>query len=132
MYPLTLPPANANEIEEVIDLEVDEVVRQLSAVLTRAIVALVAGVRETKLVAKWERGAVTPQHDRELALKTALQVVRILQPRYRSRSIVTWLCGVNPRLQGSSPAEILSQMAMHYDPDNARRIFGAAAAFANR
>ncbi|HKU68856.1 MAG TPA: hypothetical protein VJP85_13865 [Candidatus Baltobacteraceae bacterium] len=132
MSPLTLPPAQADEIEEVIDLGADEVVRQLSAALSRAIVALVAGVSETKLVGKWERGAVTPQHDRELALKTALQIVRILQPRYRNRSIVTWLCGVNPRLDGTSPAEILSALATHYDPENVRRILNAATAFATR
>ena len=132
MFPLTLPPASAGEIEEVIDLEPDEVVRQLSATLSRSVVALVAGVRETKLVSKWERGTVTPLRDRELALKTALQIVRILQPRYRNRSIITWFCGVNPRLDGNSPAEILSALAMRYDPESARRILNAATAFATR
>lgn len=113
-------------------LAADEVARELSHVLSRSIVALLAGVRETKLVSKWERADVTPTHDRQMALKTALHVVRILQPRYAGKSIVTWLCGINPRLENDSPAEILSKMAADYNPDDARRLVRVALAFSTR
>ena len=118
--------------KDVDQLHFDEVVRELAAALGRSVVALLAGVRETKLVGKWERGDVAPQMNRDLALKTALQIVRILQPRYQRGSIISWLSGTNPRLNGDSPIEVVARMVRGYRPEEARRILNAAKAFSNR
>ncbi len=119
-------------LEEVHALGPDEVVRELTKAIGRSAVALVAGVKETKLVAKWEKGDVVPQMSRELTLKTALQIVRILQPRYQKGTIVSWLSGMNPRLSDDAPVEVLARLSRDYKPDEARNVLNAAKAFSNR
>lgn len=130
----TLAPVSvALEVTEaVLELSTAEVAQELSAALTRPIVASIMGVSATKVVAQWEReGAITPQRDR--ALRLALQLTRIIMTRFAAPVARTWMVGRNSRLEDATPASVIRAAAVGVEDDAMeRRVLNAARSFVTR
>jgi hypothetical protein len=125
-------PRKAATLEDVYELEPHEVALQLVSTLARPLVAAAMGVKETKLVAQWERAEKAPRENRDRALRVALQLTLLLTPRYSSRTIQSWFVGVNRHLADKAPSEVLAELAHTSDHDAERGLLTAARAFVNR
>ena len=123
----------APEITEfVFDLKPSELASELTAIYTRPIVALIARVSSTKVVAGWEKGdEIAPKRDQGLRL--ALQTACIIKTRFDDAVVRAWIVGMNARLDDRAPGEIIGEIISGTSPaTRGRDILAAARAFVNR
>jgi hypothetical protein len=131
----TLPAAERalGIIDAVAQLGTPDVTRQLTTILTRPMVALVAGVSATRVVRTWEEnGNVSEPRDK--ALRVALQASLILKTRFSDGVVRNWFVGHNSTLDDQSPGELVRSLTklppLSSDSgETARRILAAARAF---
>ena len=94
-------------------LELPVLARWLQDVLGQPLVALIAGVRDPKLVGKWAKGECAPEPKGEQRLRHAFEVTLLLLERECSDTIRAWFVGMNPELDDHAPA-----LALADDPEN--------------
>jgi hypothetical protein len=101
----------------------DQAVRELQEMLTRRMVAYVAGVKDAKTVTRWATGEVTDMRsDSEQRVRTAYEIAQLLS-QYESAAVVrAWFIGLNPHLDDASPAEAIHEGRL-------KEALGAARAF---
>lgn len=94
--------------DESIRMETSLVVKELRELLGARLVAILAGVKETRAVHEWAQG------DREIRsaevagrLRLAYQVARLITSRDRPEVAQAWFHGLNPELGDRSPTRML-------------------------
>lgn len=112
-----------NAHETSVRLEIGGVVKQLQEILGTRLVGHLAGIKDPKSVNDWIDGARNPRDAAERRLRTALQVVEILQVSESEHVVRSWFIGQNPQLEDEAPATALAEGRF-------KDVLGAARAFA--
>ena len=94
-------------------LEPPVLARYLQDVLGQPLVALIAGVRDPKLIGKWAKGECSAEPEAEQRLRHAFEVTQLLLQRESSDTIRAWFVGMNPELDDHAPA-----LALADDPES--------------
>ncbi len=85
-----------------------EVVGYLRELLSRRLVAYIAGVKDAKTVTRWASGEVENVRDEnEKRLRTAYEIAQLLVRFDSPRVVKAWFIGLNPQLDDTSPAEAI-------------------------
>ncbi len=88
---------------------IEDVATYLQSLLSRRLVAYVAGVKDAKSVSRWASGEVEPREDSEQRLRVAFEITQLLIEFDSPRIIKAWFIGLNPQLGDTSPAEALHE-----------------------
>jgi len=100
-----------------------EVAGYLQELLSRRLVAYIAGVKDAKTVTRWASGDVeNVRFENERRLRSAYEIAQLLVRFDSSRVVKAWFIGLNPQLGDASPAE-----AIH--DGNLKEAMSAARAF---
>lgn len=87
---------------------VAEVAGYLQDLLSRRLVAYIAGVKDAKTVTRWASGEVeNVRHENERRLRTAYEIAQLLVRVDSPRVVKAWFIGLNPQLGDVSPAEAI-------------------------
>ena len=85
-----------------------EVAGYLQELLSRRLVAHIAGVKDAKTVTRWVTGeVVNVRHENERRLRTAYEIAQLLVGFDSPRVVKAWFIGLNPQLGDVSPAEAI-------------------------
>lgn len=85
-----------------------EVAGYLQELLSRRLVAYVAGVKDAKTVTRWASGEVeNVREENEKRLRTAYEIAQLLVRFDSPRVVKAWFIGLNPQLGDVSPAEAI-------------------------
>lgn len=76
--------------------------------LGRRMTAMLAGVADSREVARWAKGEHVPRHDAEVALRAAYQVFQLLADVESPHTVRAWFLGMNPQLDDESPVEAIA------------------------
>lgn len=82
------------------------VVAALSRLLTRRLVALIAGASETQLIARWEDAGEAPPVETQQVLRAALVAATLITTASGTATAQRWFLGKN-RALGDAPSKIL-------------------------
>lgn len=107
----------------------DVVVKELRELISPRLIAVIAGVKETRAVHEWADGVRrVGSADRMRRLRTAYQAARLVSDAEGYPGIAqAWMQGMNPLLSDQSPARVLRDG----DPDeDGPRVIEAARHFA--
>lgn len=107
-------------------LPIEDVVKELVALLGLTTVAMIGGVNETRAVTQWSAGR-SPQ--RPNVLRFTLQIASMILNEKDSDIARAWFHGSNPHLRDQSPAMLLRDQPL---PEIQGEIMAAARAFAGR
>ena len=102
-------------------LALPTLVRSLQDVLGQRLVAVIAGVNNTKIVGKWARGELSPDLEAERRLRDAYHITQLLLQEECADTIRAWFIGMNPSLDDQAPALLLAE--------NPQAVLGAARNF---
>ena len=93
-----------------VNASVSEVASFLQDLLSRRLVAYVAGVKDGKTVRRWASGEVTGvRQESEQRLRTAYEIAQLLIRFDSPRIVRAWFIGLNPQLDDVSPAEAIHE-----------------------
>ena len=93
-----------------VNASVSEVASFLQEMLSRRLVAYVAGVEDGKTVTRWASGEVTGvRQESEQRLRTAYEIAQLLIQFDSPRIVRAWFIGLNPQLDDVSPAEAIHE-----------------------
>lgn len=121
-----LDRATVNRIAEEAALrEMPTVVQDLVDLLGGPSVAVLGGVKQTRMVGSWIRDGVQPRPDAEIRLRLAERVAAILRSRFSDKSVRAWFFGANHWLDDEIP---LAVIATGDQAEAARNVLGAARA----
>lgn len=88
---------------------VKDVASYLQDLLSRRLVAYIAGVDNARSVSRWASGEVEPRYTSEQRLRTAYEIARLLIEFDSPRVVKAWFIGLNPQLGDTSPAEAINE-----------------------
>lgn len=88
---------------------IKDVATYLQSLLSRRLVAYIAGVKDAKSVSRWASGEVEPREDSEQRLRVAFEITQLLIEFDSPGIIKAWFIGLNPQLGDTSPAEALHE-----------------------
>lgn len=77
--------------------------------LGQKLVAYMTSAANPKLVGQWARGEHVPRSNAEGALRAAYQVFNLLASRDGEPVARAWFIGMNPQLEGESPASAIRE-----------------------
>jgi hypothetical protein len=93
-----------------VNASVSEVASFLQEMLSRRLVAYVAGVKDGKTVTRWASGEVTGvRQESEQRLRTAYEIAQLLIQFDSPRIVRAWFIGLNPQLDDVSSAEAIHE-----------------------
>ncbi|MEA2689816.1 MAG: hypothetical protein QOJ39_3673 [Candidatus Eremiobacteraeota bacterium] len=96
--------------EHVLAMELALVVRELVTILGGPNVAVIGGVRNTSLVSDWMQGKSRPKNqDREMKLRLALRLARIVGRRFANETVRAWFRGADDLLDDEAPIGLLAE-----------------------
>ena len=103
-------------------------VAELRAILGARLVAYIGGVKETRAVRQWADGErrISNTHT-EQRLRIAYQAAKMLTEHDANDTIQAWFLGLNPMLDDTSPARLLTEEPLD---DSGPRVLAAARHFA--
>ena len=108
--------------------DVPGMVKELRSALGARLVALVAGVSETRAVHQWAEGSRELRSAAtERRLRLTYQLWKLLTVRDSDRVAQAWFIGLNPKLNDASPARLLRDGDLD---EVGPRLLAAARAFA--
>jgi hypothetical protein len=84
-------------------------VQLLREILGSRLVAHLAASRDPRAVADWAEGTRAPRTATEARLRTALQIVEMLQAVESEHVVRAWFIGQNPQLDDDAPATAISE-----------------------
>lgn len=90
-------------------LDLSQVVQHLNTHLGPTLVALLAGVNDRKLPAKWASNSVTPRAQSEKMLRAAHRAWITIATAETDHIARAWFIGANPLLGEESPIEALRE-----------------------
>ncbi len=79
----------------------------LQELFGQRLVAVIAGVKDSKAVGRWARGEDVPRVQAATTLQNALHVVELLRSQEDDETIRSWFRGMNPNLCDGSPALLI-------------------------
>lgn len=94
----------------------------LQDVLSRRLVAYMAGVKDAKNVSRWAKGEGEPRVASVKRLRVAYEIVLLLRVFDTPEVIKAWFIGLNPQLGDESPADAIRE-------DRLKEALAAARAF---
>lgn len=103
-----------------------EVVQALAAALGAPIVAVMAGVKDTRSVRFWIAGEKLPRGAVDDRLRLALQTLDIILTRNERDVARAWFAGMEPELDDQAPAIVIAERD---DPASRRAVLAAARRF---
>jgi len=87
---------------------IEDVASFLQDLLGRRLVAYIAGVQDTKTVARWAHAEVGEVRSKSVKrLRTAYEIAQLLTQFDSPRIVQSWFIGLNPQLDDTSPAEAI-------------------------
>ncbi len=93
-----------------IETSIPDIASALQDVLSRRLVAYVAGVKDAKTVSRWASGEVNAvRHESEQRLRVAFEIAQLLLRFDSSRVVKAWFIGLNPQLGDVSPADTIRE-----------------------
>jgi hypothetical protein len=114
--------------EAAIRADVAVIVQELRGALGARLVAVIAGVSETRAVHQWADGTRELKSSAtEDRLRLAYQIWRLITQRDSDRVAQAWFTGLNPKLDDVSPARLLRDGDL---AEEGPRLLAAARAFA--
>lgn len=94
--------------DDSVRMDTQVVVKELRDLLGARLVALIAGVKETRAVHEWAEGDRDMKSPETAArLRLAYQVARLITSRDKPEVAQAWFQGLNPKLGDRSPARVL-------------------------
>jgi hypothetical protein len=110
--------------QQALRASIQEAASALFTVLSGRIAAYVVGVRDTKTVHRWAKGAVTDiRPDSESRLRAAYEIITLLLRFETPATVRAWFIGLAPELDDVSPARTIHEGRLE-------EAIGAARAFA--
>ena len=88
-------------------LPIDALVAELRDQLGVRLVAVLAGVGETRAVHEWAEGGRAPREETANRLRLAYRITAMLTARDAPEVAQAWWQGLNPQLDDRSPARLL-------------------------
>ena len=82
-----------------------DIARFLQQSLGTKLVAYMTGAADPGLVGRWARGENVPRSNSESALRATYQVFKLLEKGDSAHIVRAWFIGMNPQLDGETPAE---------------------------
>ena len=92
---------------QAVDARLQDVADYLQGLLSRRLVAYIAGVKDVKTVSRWANGEVEARQEAESRLRAAYQIALLLTEFDSPRIVKAWFIGLNPHLADTSPAEVI-------------------------
>ena len=93
-----------------VNASVSEVASFLQDLLSRRLVAYIAGVKDGKTVTRWTNEEVRGvRQESEQRLRTAYEIAQLLVQFDSPRIVRAWFIGLNPQLDDVSPAEAIHE-----------------------
>jgi hypothetical protein len=90
-------------------LPLTDVASYLQDLLSRRLVAYIAGVKDAKTVSRWSAGEAEARQESEVRLRTAYEIAQLLIQFDSPPIIKAWFIGLNPQLGDASPAEAIHE-----------------------
>jgi hypothetical protein len=90
-----------------VDARLQDVADYLQDLLSRRLVAYIAGVKDVKTVSRWANGEVEARQEAERRLRAAYQIALLLTEFDSPRIVKAWFIGLNPHLADTPPAEAI-------------------------
>jgi hypothetical protein len=95
---------------QAVDASVEEVADALQSLLSRRLVAYIAGVKEAKTVSRWANGETVARSDEVVRrLQDAYHIALLLMEFDSPRIVKAWFIGLNPHLADTSPVEAIRE-----------------------
>ncbi|WP_417234944.1 hypothetical protein [Arthrobacter sp.] len=116
---MTIAPGGPRHQTRTLDMDIDEVVRELIDVLTANLVASIAGIKDPGQARKWARGELAPRPPAEQRLRFALETFNLIAESSSPRRAQRWFLSINPQLEFQSPIQAIRE--------NSFRLVGSAA-----
>jgi len=108
--PVTEPQIIEQAHQQATRAPVPDVAAYLQDLLSRRLVAYVAGVKDAKTVSRWANGEVKAmRQESEERLRTAYEIAQLLIQFDSPRVIKAWFIGLNPQLGDDSPATTIRE-----------------------
>ncbi|MFJ8004064.1 XRE family transcriptional regulator [Streptomyces fagopyri] len=85
-----------------------DIARFLQDVFSQRIVAVLAGIGDSKQVGNWAKGQNAPRFDAEVRLRTAYQVFKLVESGENCHIARAWMIGMNPQLEDCSPLQAIA------------------------
>ncbi|PLS85075.1 MAG: XRE family transcriptional regulator [Actinobacteria bacterium] len=92
---------------QAIETSVPDIAATLQDILSRRLVAYVAGVKDAKTVSRWANGEVAARDESEKRLRVAFEIAQLLLQFDSPRVVKAWFIGLNPQLGDVSPADTI-------------------------
>lgn len=93
-----------------IETSIPDIAATLQEMLSRRLVAYVAGVKDAKTVSRWAGGEVNAvRHESEQRLRVAFEIAQLLLQFDSPRVVKAWFMGLNPQLGDVSPADAIRE-----------------------
>jgi hypothetical protein len=92
---------------QAVDARLQDVAEYLQDLLSRRLVAYIAGVKDVKTVSRWANGEVEARQEAERRLRAAYQIALLLTEFDSPRIVKAWFIGLNPHLADTPPAEAI-------------------------
>jgi hypothetical protein len=92
---------------QAVDTRFEEVAASLQSLLSRRLVAYIAGVKDAKTVSRWANGEAEARPEHEGRVRDAYQIAVLLSDFDSPRIVKAWFIGLNPHLADTSPAEVI-------------------------
>jgi len=86
-----------------------ELASALHDLLGERLTAVIAGVRDARVVRSWAQGRRTPPPEAEQRLRHAYEIAQLLLQYEESNSVRAWFLGTEPRLDDRAPALVLGE-----------------------
>src|SRR5680860_450235 len=83
---------------QVVQTDVEDIVKFLEEVLTRRLVAYMVGTSDVKAVGRWASGDRRPRRETEERLRAIFHVFQLLQQAESPHTVRAWFIGLNPQL----------------------------------
>jgi hypothetical protein len=89
--------------------DLTDIARFLQDNLGQKLVAYLTNLSDEKQVGRWSRGEHRPRPESEAALRAAYLVFQMLAEKESAHIARAWFIGMNPQLDGESPASVIRQ-----------------------
>ena len=122
----SLPKPDLEAHRNSLMLPMPEIIKALVAVVGKKLTAYIAGVKDTRALARWMEGA-QPYNEAERHLRFAYHVVMTLSTVDSPSVVQAWLMDVNPELGDRVPIRMLRDKNLE---KVAPLVLGAARTFA--
>ncbi|PPH95915.1 hypothetical protein C5E02_13075 [Rathayibacter rathayi] len=109
---------------DALEISPDDVIRQLTDVLSKPVVAFIFG-KDERTMTRWIENPelrLKPEDDRRA--RNTYQVYALLAPSEGPHTVRAWFMGMNPQLEDEAPAEGLAE-------GRYREVMAAARAYVN-